>query len=372
MRGPIDPGATAPPRPVVAIAVVLGALLLGGVGGALIATAIGAGGDGRLVGASAPPAIPPVEDAATAPATPPPPQPASADCPDPTIVAGDADELRAALESAGPGVVIGLEPGVYEGTFAATVSGSAEQPITLCGPTEAILDGGDVGDGYVLHLDRVANWVVRGFTIRNGEKGLMADGTVGSRIEGLTVTGIGHEAIHLRRASTDNLVIGNTISDTGNTREKFGEGVYVGTAESNWCEISDCEPDRSDRNVIEGNTIFDTTAEAVDVKEGTSDGVVRGNSFDGSSLAGADSWVDVKGNDWLIEGNVGLRSPQDGFQTHEIVDGWGTRNVFRANVATVDGPGFGYSLTPVLDNVVRCDNTAVGAGEGLSTAPCTG
>src|SRR5699024_11419784 len=47
----------------------------------------------------------------------------------------------------------------------------------------------------------------------------------------------------------------------------------------------------------------------------------------------ADSWVDVKGNDWLIEGNTGTASPVDGFQTHEILDGWGTGNVFRGNTA---------------------------------------
>ena len=65
---------------------------------------------------------------------------------------------------------------------------------------------------------------------------------------------------------------GNTISDTGLRRDKFGEGVYVGSAQSNWCKHSDCEPDESDRNVVEGNTIFDTGAESVDLKEGTTGG----------------------------------------------------------------------------------------------------
>lgn len=358
------------PHSAIVAAVLAGVLLLGAVGGALLATALG-GGEAPIVGASAPPATPPSEDARPADDPPVPLPEASAPCPEPTVVVADAEALQSALDAARPGIVIGLEPGVYEGNFVAEASGTAEQPATLCGPAEAILDGGTVDDGYVLHLDGADHWVVRGFTIRNGEKGLMADGVIGSRIEGLTVYGIGHEAIHLRRASTDNVVIGNRISDTGNTRAKFGEGVYVGTAESNWCEISDCEPDRSDRNVIEGNTIFDTTAEAVDIKEGTSGGVVRGNTFDGSALAGADSWVDVKGNDWLIEGNAGVNSSQDGFQTHEIVRGWGTRNVFRANTAIVNGPGFGYSLTPALDNAVDCDNTASQAGEGFSNVTCT-
>jgi parallel beta-helix repeat protein len=243
----------------------------------------------------------------------------------------------------------------------------------LCGTSGSVLDGGGVDDGYVLHLDGADYWHLTGFSVTNGQKGVMADGTTGTVIEGLTVTKIGDEAIHLRNGSTDNVVSGNTISGTGHRRDKFGEGIYIGTAESNWCDISNCEADASDRNVIEGNTITDTTAEAIDIKEGTSDGIVRDNTFDGSGLQGdADSWIDVKGNGWLIEGNVGVDSPGDGFQTHEVVDGWGTDNVFRGNTAQVNGPGYGFALKPEAGNTVSCDNTATGAASGLSNEPCSG
>jgi hypothetical protein len=293
-------------------------------------------------------------------------------CPDGTVVS-TADDLHAALASAGPGDVIQLAPGTYVGEFAMTTSGTAAEPITLCGNAESVLDGDGPNGGYVVHLDHASYWRLVGFTVTNGQKGVMADGTVGSVIQGLTVTSIGDEAIHLRNFSTDNLVTGNTVDTTGLRREKFGEGIYIGTAESNWCDITACEPDRSDRNVVEQNTIRNVTAEAVDIKEGTTGGTVRGNSFDGSGMTedGADSWVDVKGNEWLIEGNSGTNSLLDGFQTHEILDGWGTRNVFRGNSAAVNGPGFGFSLTPARDNVVSCDNTASGAGEGLSNVSCS-
>jgi hypothetical protein len=288
------------------------------------------------------------------------------------VVVADAAALQKALAEAVPGQTIALADGVYEGQFVATASGSADAPITLCGGADAVLDGGGTSKGYVFHLDGAQHWHLTGFTVRNGQKGVMADGTVGSEIRGLTVTEIGDEAIHLRRTSTDNVVADNVISRTGLRKPKFGEGIYVGTAESNWCDVSDCQPDPSDRNLIEGNTISQTTAEAIDIKEGTRDGIVRGNSFDGSGIdaSGADSWVDVKGNGWLIEGNSGVNSPQDGFQTHEILDGWGTDNTFRGNSAAVNGPGFGFSLTPVRGNVVACDNTASGAGEGLANVSC--
>ncbi|MEC5200147.1 hypothetical protein RCH21_002390 [Arthrobacter sp. PL16] len=293
------------------------------------------------------------------------------ECPASTVQVGNSADLSNALDAARPGDVIGLGPGVYTGNFAASASGTAEQPITVCGGAESILDGGTTDDGYVLHLEDSAYWVLQGFTVRNGQKGVMVDQGTNLLIQGLTVTTTGDEAIHLRKFSTDNRVIGNTISNTGLRKPKFGEGIYIGTAESNWCDISNCEPDRSDRNEIAGNTISGTTSENVDIKEGTSDGILRDNSFDGSGIVEADSWVDVKGRGWVIADNAGADSPQDGFQTHEIVDGWGTENVFRDNVAQVNGPGLGYSLKPVRDNVVECSNTASAAGEGLSNEPCT-
>jgi len=295
------------------------------------------------------------------------------DCPRATHEVASSTDLERALSDASAGDVIVMAPGTYPGSFVATASGSADAPITLCGPREAVLDGGDVKGDYVFHLDGAKYWHLAGFSVTNGQKGVMADGTVGSTIEALTVFHIGDEAIHLRKHSTDNRVVGNDISDTGLRRDKFGEGVYIGSADSNWCTITDCEPDRSDRNVVEGNNIHGTTSEAVDIKEGTTGGILRGNTFDGSSIIAADSWVDVKGNDWIIEDNTGTDSPLDGFQTHEIgKGGWGTRNVFRGNVANVNGPGFGFSLTPVRDNRVACDNKVSAAGEGYSNVSCSG
>src|SRR5690606_35909243 len=81
-----------------------------------------------------------------------------------TVTVSDADALQEALDDAGPGTVIGLEPGVYEGEFVTTGSGSEDRPAKLCGPADAILDGGGPKGGYVLHLDGAEHWVLSGFT----------------------------------------------------------------------------------------------------------------------------------------------------------------------------------------------------------------
>jgi hypothetical protein len=285
-----------------------------------------------------------------------------------------AAELQRALDDATPGQVIRLADGRYEGNFTARTQATAAAPIQLCGSRSAVLDGGAIDGDYTLHLNEAAYWQLTGFTVTGGKKGVMVDAGVGNRIEGLMVTSMGDEAIHLRTNSTDNVVTGNSVQNTGLRKPKFGEGIYVGTAESNWCQISDCDPDRSDRNVIEGNTISGTTAEAVDIKEGTTGGVLRGNSFNGSAMVAADSWVDVKGNGWTIEGNTGTAAPQDGFQVHEVVDGWGQHNVFVGNVSNVDGSGYAINVAGPralrVSTEVACDNSVQRAAQGLTNVDC--
>ena len=300
--------------------------------------------------------------------------------PAPTVRCGDpaardvstADQLRDALVHAQPGMVIHLRDGTYPGRFEITTAATADRPITLCGSRAAILDGGDIDEtGYTLHLRGADHWQLSGFTIHGGQKGLMLDNTRAALIEGLLIHEVGDEALHLRTASSDNTVRANTIRRTGLRKKKFGEGIYIGSARSNWCTYSNCEPDRSDRNLIEANDIADTTAEAIDVKEGTSSGTLRGNILSGAAMTAADSWVDIKGNDWTIADNIGTNAPEDGFQTHRILDGWGERNTFHGNTATVNAPGYAINITKKdLGNIVNCTNRATNANAGLSNIPC--
>jgi hypothetical protein len=290
-----------------------------------------------------------------------------------TIEVSTAGQLQDALDAAAPGSAISLADGFYDGEFTATGSGTEQSPIWLFGSPDAVLRGPGFEHGSVLHLHQAQHWRLLGFTVRDGRKGVMADELTGSVIQDLTVTRIGDEAVHLRTDSTDNVVRGLHISATGLREEKFGEGIYVGSAVSDWCQISDCEPDRSDRNVIIGNDIRETTAEAVDIKEGTTGGVVADNTFDGSGLTGeADSWVDVKGNGWLIQANRGSNAERSGFQVNDQAEGWGRNNLFDGNTADVGGgSGYGYELKPVADNRVNCTNTASGAPKGLTNTRCT-
>ena len=285
-----------------------------------------------------------------------------------------AGALSSALSGARPGEVIVLAPGVYPGDFVAARSGTASAPITLCGPRNAVLQGESTGSGYTFYLNHASWWRVEGFTVEGGQKGVMTDGADNNLLYGLYVHGTGDEAIHLRSFSSDNTVSHNVIRDTGSLRQFYGEGIYVGSAHSNWCRYSGCQPDASDGNVLTGNDIADTTAENIDIKEGTTGGKITGNQFNGTGMveSAATGWINVKGNDWTIAGNTGMDSVKNGYQVHQVYPGWGIGNVFIGNQAQVNGPGYGiYVQNKRLQTVVACNNVVTAAGSGFSTIACS-
>ncbi|MFB9681235.1 right-handed parallel beta-helix repeat-containing protein [Streptosporangium vulgare] len=291
-------------------------------------------------------------------------------------------QLAAALAGAQPGDVISVEDGTYDGNWAASTPGTAEAPIWLCGGLGAQLTNDGHQGSYALHLDGASYWHLYGFTATWAQKGVVVDDSHHVTIEGLTVYDLGDEGIHLRSNTTDSTVIGNEIFSTGHRRDKFGEGVYIGSAQANWSALTGGQPDRSDRNTVIGNVIHSTTAEPIDVKEGTTNGLVADNQLDAASLTedGGDSCADIKGNDWLISGNTCTGSTYDGYQTHRNkltklgLGDWGFRAEFTGNTATLapgaTGLGFRIHDAAYVSAIVRCNNTVVG-GTGFANVPCT-
>jgi hypothetical protein len=295
-------------------------------------------------------------------------------------------QLKAAILAAQPGDNIVLADGTYTntmsagnytGSFAATVDGTATDPITISGGRNAIIDGNGTGGRYGLYFYGADYWNVDGITVANASKGIVLDGSNHGFINNVKVTNVGMEAVHFRSFSSHNVIKGSEITGTGKKSPQYGEGVYIGSANSNWATYSGGQPDRSDRNIVLNNTFTDFTAEALDLKEGSVGGYVAGNTFEGSSLSGqnsADSWVDAKGNYYLIENNVGTNALLDGFQVHNVYSGWGASNAFRANTANVNAAGYGFNVVTgaiTQGNVVYCSNAVTGAGAGLSNLTCT-
>jgi hypothetical protein len=85
----------------------------------------------------------------------------------------------------------------------------------------------------------------------------------------------------------------------------------------------------------------------VDIKEGTLGGVVCGNYLDGTgekNQDSGDSTIDVKGDGYTIGGNKVVRPYVDGFQVHNMHQGFGCGNIFANNKSTVDSVN-GWGIT---------------------------
>jgi len=273
-----------------------------------------------------------------------------------------ATALKNALAVAEPGDRIDLAAGTYSGKFViSSKSGTSSRPIVVCGPRSAVLNAGSTSSGYGFYLNS-ANFVhLLGFTVTNAQKGIMLDGSNSCKLSELLVYNVGHEAVHFRKNSKRNRLERSNIHTTGRIKASYGEGVYIGSAKSNLVG------DASDFNQVVGNHIGpDVTAEAIDIKEYSRGGLIADNRFDGRGMSGADSWIDVKGNGYLIQRNTGTSSIEDGMQTHDAVSGWGSYNVFDANVLNVNGPGYGIKVAKNTINIVRCNNKVSGAKLGLT------
>jgi len=298
-----------------------------------------------------------------------------------TVNVSTAAQLVTALADAKAGDEIVMADGTYKGKFviATTANGTAANPIILRGSRNAILDADNINTGYVLYL-QASYWMMNGFTVRNGLKGIMIDGSRYSIINGVKIDNIGEEGIHLRKFSSQNTIQNCEITNTGLKTPDYGEGIYIGSANSNWATYTNGNPDLCDSNKILTNKIGpNITAECIDVKEGTKASIIRGNTFDATGITGAnsgDSWMDVKGNYTLIENNTGINPGgtifKDGYQVHVAYAGWGNYNEFKNNTCTVNATGYGFNIQlsgsngTTTGNKVYTSNTVTGAASGVA------
>jgi hypothetical protein len=318
----------------------------------------------------------------------------------PVVEVGTAAQLSAALTAARPGQTIRLAPGTYSGAFLGRAVGTAAAPITVTGPATAIItnpesSGTNPGcsvpaagfdPGYGFWLYGAAHWTLTGFTVAGAAKGIMIDDSPHVTVDGVHVHDIGDEGVHFRRSSADGIIRNSRIERTGLVQPQYGEGIYLGSANSNWsCYGNTGGMDASDRVQVLDNVVGpDVAAEHVDVKEGTVAGVIRGNTWHGQGIAGqnsADSWLDVKGSNYLIEGNTGtFRAPgvfANGYETHNPTAGSGCGNTWRDNRSDLGGAGkWAVNVTSTSKcagnpNIVYASNTVANATSGLTNIAVT-
>ena len=298
---------------------------------------------------------------------------ARASCGGATATVTNRAQLLAALAAARPGSVISLKPGTYPGKYHVTAVGTTAAPIAICGPRSAVIDGGNPKADGGIKVNFSAHVLISGISVTRSQKGISVLNSRTVVIRGTHVHDIGDEAIHLKNNTTDSTVSGNTIDHTGLSEPGYGEGVYVGTAKSNWCAYTGCQPDRSDRNAVTGNTISATRAESIEVKEGTRDGYITANTVDGSSTDALNrSVIKVKGNGWVVSSNKASDTPEDGVIVMQAAgtDG-GHDAIVYANTFSGHITGFGVRLPDQdLGNVVGCEQKVPSSAKRLTQKGC--
>jgi parallel beta helix pectate lyase-like protein/fibronectin type III domain protein len=290
----------------------------------------------------------------------------AANCPSPTITVPAGGDLQAAFDKAGAGDVIRINPGVFsEHTYRLTdKQGTADEPIWICGSRSTILTRGgfDKEQTSPLRVSGASHVILTGFSITHSQQGLMITRSDHVTVSDLKVADIGQEGIHLYQGTTDSRVTNNQIERTGEDDLSTGEGIYIGTSQRRWDVVmgSASTPDKSDRNVLTDNLIIDAGAEGIEAKEGTSDGIIEGNTVEGHQPgSNAHGWVLVTGDGWLVRENSGTGAVRNGFRSMQWTT-WGKNNVYVRNTGDVHAE-YGLQVHTVdlmypAGTVVTCDH----------------
>jgi hypothetical protein len=113
-----------------------------------------------------------------------------------------------------------------------------------------------------------------GFTITNFQHGVYVEKSDNIILEKLRVHDVGQEAVRIRMNSSFVTLQDSTIHDTRKWQFN-GEGVYIGTSSSQ--QPSSPPYDNTHDVLVKNNTIYNTSDECVEAKEGTYNVTIDGN-----------------------------------------------------------------------------------------------
>ena len=289
----------------------------------------------------------------TQPPTTPPPSATDEGCPTSgyqrLVNVSTASQLSGALSSALPGDQIRLAPGTYTGAWSTSRDGTQSDPITLCGPRSATIQ--NASGWFTVRADW---WVFRGFRVTSGTVGIWTDNANHLVIDSLLVEHVNQEGIMLQgtAGSSYNIVRNNTIRYTGRVQSVYGEGIYVGSGQTN--------NHPSNFNQIINNRFGPSvTAEHIELKVGTSGNLVKGNVSDATGsqfISGAVGGVyTIAGANQTVEDNSIFNVDEAGLSAY-----WAFRvngAVFHRNSAAGPLMSYGFRVSDATNVVVYCDNT---------------
>jgi endoglucanase len=230
------------------------------------------------------------------------------------------EQIVTAMANAQPGDEIIIASGTYLASgkikdaigkfnyFTGGANGTAANPIILRGTSATsrpILRPTDANKFGATVMSITGDyWIIKDIELSFGQKGLILDGANNCKLINLKVHTLRDEGIHLRSGSSNNLLQNCQVFNAGEGQPGFGEGIYVGSDQSQ----HDTYNPACDNNTIDGCIIGpNVRAEGIDIKEGTQFTIVKNSTFSGAGISGensADAFIDVKGGNAFIYNNT--------------------------------------------------------------------
>lgn len=275
--------------------------------------------------------------------------------------------ITQALQTAQPGDVIRVFPGIYTEEIKTTRKGTKDAPITLTSAESErpIIDLKWKGNGPIFAH---SNYILENFEVRNFRQGIRIENASHVTVRNNDIHHGEHECVRIRHFSRQNIVENNTIHFCGATSATKrlsngnGEGIYLGTAPEQR-ERNGGKADTSTHNQVRNNRIYDVT-ESVDVKEDASYTLVEGNELYKNSDANSGA-INVRGDNNSIKGNTAYDNTGSGFRfggdagvenANGVIHNYGQNNIVRNNIALRNGQ-YGYKLM-VKTQDFDCSNSA--------------
>ena len=227
-----------------------------------------------------------------------------------------AEDWDAALAVVQPGEVIRLTANISSPLTYRGPSGTPDTPIWITADPGVWIDPGSIARGSVgVRVIEAAHVNVVGVRVRHTHFGIWIQGSTGTPgsplvVANNTIEDVGQAGLIVSDNTTRTVpssfvqVIGNTITRTGRLDPQYGEGIYIGSGTPGWV-------DHTNNIEVLGNDISETTGDGIDIKPGTTDLLIEGNSIhdnatrDGGAITA--HWAGSPNPDPSVNGNLVIR-----------------------------------------------------------------
>ena len=200
--------------------------------------------------------------------------------------------VQAAIDASADGDVLLVEPGVYRELL--DLGDRAIVIESTDGPERTIFDGGQNGDGVAIAATAPRGTAVRGLTIRNATRGVVAKGL--ATVEGCWITDSGLAVEAADRATVrDNRIEFNTAAVQARDRTEVTNNRIANNGARNRSRPIDLQGEV----LFTGNAVTDNRGEGVALR---GPGTIRNNVLSGAEQGGIVVFADARGA--VVEQNL--------------------------------------------------------------------